>query len=544
MKEKKKILLVEDEALIAMAQAQTIEGFGYEVITAYSGERAVEAVRHDLEIDLICMDIDLGSGIDGTEAARKVLAFRDIPIIFLTSHGERETVERVRSITRYGYVIKNSGDFVLKSSIEMGFELFSAHQALQHAESRVRTTLQSIGDAVISTDIEGRIDGMNAAAESATGWKETEALGRPLKQVFTIVDAKTRRPAEDPVEKVLRVKKTVGLSNHTTLITRDGREIVIADSGAPIRNDYGEITGVVLVFHDQTAEYLRRRMIEIRLFLYEYSSDHSLEDTLIELLDRMESLTGSEISFFHFIDETRGSILLQSWSTRTTEYFCSVGKESRHLRMEDAGVWIDCVRQRKPVIHNDYSTLPHRSGLPPGHAPITRELLVPVLRGNTVVAIMGLGNKSREYDEDDVEAASFLADVAWSIAQRKKDRDQMAFQARVLDQIQERITVTDIEGNIIYVNQAESRMFGVSREKLVGKNVYSYGDNPAEGATQQEIVETTLAEGEWRGRIVNYRQDGTPLNLDARTYVVKNDLGETIALCGISTEIEGKREEE
>jgi len=127
---RRKILLVEDELITAMAESQVITRHGYEVIIAGSGEKAIDTIKTDPSFDLVLMDIDLGKGVDGTEAARQILALRNLPIVFLTSHSEREMVEKVRGITRYGYVIKNSGDFVLLSSIEMAFELFDSHEGL------------------------------------------------------------------------------------------------------------------------------------------------------------------------------------------------------------------------------------------------------------------------------------------------------------------------------------------------------------------------------------------------------------------------------
>ena len=118
------------------------------------------------------------------------------------------------------------------------------------SEQRLLTTLQSIGDGVIATDAEGRVTLINAVAESLTGWSADEARGVPLAEVFRIINEQTRETVENPVEKALRDGRVVGLANHTILLTRDGREIPIDDSAAPIRNDAGKITGVVLVFHD------------------------------------------------------------------------------------------------------------------------------------------------------------------------------------------------------------------------------------------------------------------------------------------------------
>ena len=130
-KENRSILLVEDETLIALAQAQVIRSFGYTVLIAGSGEKAVEIARGEKQPDLILMDIDLGKGISGPDAAAQILSCVNVPIVFLTSHAEREMVETVRGITRYGYIVKNSGDFVLQSSIEMAFELFASSQRLK-----------------------------------------------------------------------------------------------------------------------------------------------------------------------------------------------------------------------------------------------------------------------------------------------------------------------------------------------------------------------------------------------------------------------------
>ncbi|MDZ7795473.1 MAG: response regulator [Spirochaetia bacterium] len=105
----KKILLVEDQALIAMSETKLLKSYGYEVVTVYNGEDSITAVESDPEISLVLMDIDLGQGMDGTEAAQRILKTHDLPIVFLTSHSEKEYVDKVKSITGYGYVLKNSG---------------------------------------------------------------------------------------------------------------------------------------------------------------------------------------------------------------------------------------------------------------------------------------------------------------------------------------------------------------------------------------------------------------------------------------------------
>jgi PAS domain S-box-containing protein len=125
-----------------------------------------------------------------------------------------------------------------------------ARAVAERLRASLSTTLRSIGDAVIATDAKGRVTLMNAVAESLTGWTENQAVGRPMPEVFRIVNEKTREPVPSPVDKVLELGAIVGLANHTVLISRDGREFPIDDSGAPIRAGTGAIEGVVLVFRD------------------------------------------------------------------------------------------------------------------------------------------------------------------------------------------------------------------------------------------------------------------------------------------------------
>jgi PAS domain S-box-containing protein len=134
-----------------------------------------------------------------------------------------------------------------------------AENLLASEKERLSVTLRSIGDGVITTDINGLVVLMNKVAEKLTGWCQEDALGRPLSEVFRIISEKTREPAENPVEKVLETGQIIGLANHTALIARDGSERSIADSGAPVRDRNSTIIGVVLVFRDVTDQLRTER---------------------------------------------------------------------------------------------------------------------------------------------------------------------------------------------------------------------------------------------------------------------------------------------
>lgn len=142
----------------------------------------------------------------------------------------------------------------LASQIDQFVERRRVEMALAAERKRLAVTLQSIGDGVIATDTAGRVVLINAVAQTLTGWSQALAQGRPLAEVFRIVNENTRAPCENPVTKVLETGGIVGLANHTALIARDGSERAIADSGAPIRDDANKIIGVVLVFRDIDAQ--------------------------------------------------------------------------------------------------------------------------------------------------------------------------------------------------------------------------------------------------------------------------------------------------
>lgn len=137
----------------------------------------------------------------------------------------------------------------------------AAEQALQLMTERLHITLSSIGDAVIATDAKGLVTFLNPVAERLTGFASAEAIGQHLDSIFVIVNEQSRQPVESPVRKVLRLGQIVGLANHTVLLRRDGSEIPIDDSGAPIKDAGGHLVGVVLVFHDVSERHEYERQL-------------------------------------------------------------------------------------------------------------------------------------------------------------------------------------------------------------------------------------------------------------------------------------------
>jgi PAS domain S-box-containing protein len=157
-----------------------------------------------------------------------------------------------------------------------------------------------------------------------------------------------------------------------------------------------------------------------RFKISQFSLTHTLDELLQLTLDEVERLTNSQIGFYHFIEADQITISLRMLSTRTLQEMCTAEGKGLHYDLDKAGVWADCVRERRPVIHNDYTALPHKKGLPQGHADIVRELVVPVFRGDRITAILGVGNKPNDYDEYDVRLVSLVADLSWDITEHKR----------------------------------------------------------------------------------------------------------------------------
>ncbi len=166
-------------------------------------------------------------------------------------------------------------------------------------------------------------------------------------------------------------------------------------------------------------------ILRVRLALREFAPDHAVKELMVKALDEIEELTGSVIGFYHFVDEDAGALSLQAWSTRTAREYCDARPGETHYPIDCAGVWVDCVRERKPVIHNDYAALAHRKGLPAGHAPLVRELVAPTIRDGKIVAILGVGNKATDYTDEDVALVSFIVDLVWTIIAQKRADDRI-----------------------------------------------------------------------------------------------------------------------
>lgn len=244
------IMVVEDEAIVALDLAQQLTDMGYAVVG--TADNAAEALRLATagHPDLVLMDIVIKGPVDGIGAAEELQRRLQIPVVFLTAYSDSGTVERAAHAAPYGYLTKPYQPRELRAVIEVALYKSRLERELRASERWFAATLRCVGDAVIACDPDGRIRFMNPAAEAGTGWTQERAIGRAVEQVFPLHTPDGEIAIECPMRRALRDDRVVGIEFGSRLQTADRGLVPIDDCAAPIRDAAGQLLGGVLVFRD------------------------------------------------------------------------------------------------------------------------------------------------------------------------------------------------------------------------------------------------------------------------------------------------------
>ena len=297
-----------------------------------------------------------------------------------------------------------------------------AEDALRESEEKFSSILNSIDDVIWSNSLQGAgLLYISPSVDKIFGYTADEF------KTNNSLWAECFHP--DDIEKISRAFNQFDTTDTAVseyrIIRSDGTlrwieatiKIIHDEHGIPLRQDG--------ILRDITQQKRTEQMNLVRLRLIEYAATHSVDKILTQALDTIGMLVDSPIGFFHFVASDQQTLILQQWSTDTLKKFCKTESKGAHYPIDQAGVWVECVHAKKPVIHNDYASLPGRKGLPRGHADVLRELVVPIMRNNKIVAIFGIGNKPTDYIEQDVSTVSFLADVIWELVERKQAEEKI-----------------------------------------------------------------------------------------------------------------------
>ncbi|HTT66346.1 MAG TPA: response regulator [Bryobacteraceae bacterium] len=246
--QKPRIMLVEDEKVVAADIKECVTGLGYDVVgAAATGTEALRLAVNTVP-DLVLMDIKLKGRLDGIDVAGALYDQLKIPVVYLTAHADAAILERAKQTAPSGYVLKPFDDRTLRTAIEIAFDRHRRERQLIEGGQRLAAAIGSIDEGVIVTQENGQVALMNRVAETLTGWKQEEALGKPVGEIFTMLNARTGAPLPSPVGRVFREGVPIGLGDDVLLLGRQGAREPIQGSATPVRDGETRAVGVCLLF--------------------------------------------------------------------------------------------------------------------------------------------------------------------------------------------------------------------------------------------------------------------------------------------------------
>ena len=422
--------------------------------------------------------------------------------------------------------------------------------ALAESEARLDVTVTSIGDAVVTTDDHGRVTRLNPVAEHLTGWSAAEAAGKPLQDVFVILNEQTRQPVPSPVDRALREGVVVGLANHTVLISRDGREIPIDDSAAPIRSDDGAMAGAIMVFRDvgerRRAEREREALLDRervaridteRLAEAERAAHVSAERAAVALRESEERLRITIASI--------GDAVLATDENGDITQLNPVGEALTDWRQADAlGRSIGEVF----VIVNEETRQP----APNPVERVLRDGVVAGLANHTVL----ISKTGRETPIDDSAAPVRAEDgrlvgavmVFRDITERRQTERERAARAQVsrelaaiVESSDDAILSTDLDATITAWNHAAEQMYGYAATEAIGQSIrliVSADRWPEEDAVLQRIRRGEPVE---HVETVRRRKNGAEVAVSLTASPVRDDTGAVIGMSKIARDITARK---
>lgn len=433
----------------------------------------------------------------------------------------------------------------LSSLYAMAVERTETENMLRESEERFRAVVDGFPIPAFAIDRAHRVVAWNRALEEYSGIPAVDVLGttqhwrafypteRPSLADLT-VDGATDQISVWYKDQWRPSSIACGAYEATGYFPRmkGGRWLFF--TAAALHDADGRIAGAVETLQDITERRRAESINMARLRLLQFAATHSLDELLEATLNEAEGLTGSHIGFYHFLEADQRTLSLQSWSTGTKAGYCTAQGKGLHYDVSTAGVWVDCVRERRPVVHNDYASLPHRKGYPTGHAPVVRELVVPVFRGDKIVAILGVGNKPQDYLPGDVEAVSLLADLAWDIAERKRTEEALREREERFRDLYENAPnayfSVGVDGRILRCNHRAGELLGYTVEELVGRPVMALYADTAHGKELATRVLQRFQAGE-RVRdqeLQMHTADGTPVWISLTVDAVRDAQGRIV----------------
>ncbi|MEW6507121.1 MAG: PAS domain S-box protein [Bacteroidota bacterium] len=482
-KEEVKILVVDDENIVALYIKNTLEKYGYNVVgIAANSKEALQMVKES-KPNLILMDVMIKGAKDGIETASEINEFADIPIIFLTAYSDNNSLERAKLVEPYGYLIKPFDNRELFTTIEMSLYKHSMEASIREREENLAITLNSIGDGVISTDEKGLVVRMNPSAEKLTGWSLDEAKGKPLSKIFNLIDASTRKPVSNPVEKVFESGNVIELSNNSILVSIDGAERNISGSTAAIKDLESNICGVVLVFSDVTESYKAR--LEIK----------ESEEKFRQLVAKMEQ----GLAVHEVIYDKKGKVIDYKFLDVNESFTRQSG-----LKRED--IIGKTVKEVLPGFENYWIEKYGQVALT-GNSCEFENYCKELDRYYHVVAYRNCTDQ--------------FAVIVTDVTESRKAQNRISLMASLLELSPASIIVHDMEGKILFANKRSLEMHGYTEEEFSKLNLRDIETHKSSKFIEERI-NTIKIKGELSFEVDHVKKDGTvfPLLINTKTAMI------------------------
>ncbi|MGF7140180.1 PAS domain-containing sensor histidine kinase [Roseimarinus sediminis] len=469
----------------------------------------------------------LFSGLIGTEPTGKIVEtihstsekvltyFRPVkgtPWFLIAHIGQSKIYDTIYQKGKIYFVLVFLILLLLVLATALMYNLFRKRffRSMLESQEEFRTTLYSIGDAVITTDPSGRVKHMNPIAEQLTGWKEAEAAGNLVEEVFHIISEESRKPVESPVLKVLHEGVIVGLANHTLLISKDGNELPIADSGAPIFDKGGKIIGVVLVFRDQLEERRQQQVIE--------ESRRQLYTLMSNLPGMAYRCLNDEQWTMEFV--SKGCEKLTGYKAHEIMHNASLSYADLIVEEDRGKVW----RQTQQSLDKKEAfELEYRIKTCDGAIKWVWE------RGQGV------------FDQDEILLAieGFVSDITEKVKQDEQLRYNKNLLNTIVESIPDALYMKDVNGRKMVANSADVKNCGyLSKEEVIGK-------------TDFDLFPPELAHQFWKSDhkvihdgipVINHEEllsnrNGEEKWLQTSKVPFRNEKGEIVGLVGIGHDI-------
>ena len=417
-----------------------------------------------------------------------------------------------------------------------------ADERIRESEEVFRNVMTHSGTGISLLTPEGTYVKVNPALCAMLGYSEPELMQLKMQAISHPDD---RAADEENIRRLLSREILVG-EREKRYFHKDGHLLHVRVIGSVVWNRDGTCRYLISQVVDTTKGKRAEQAVHAALELNRRMDSLSVEGMMQFCLDEAERITESQVGFFHFVNEDQEHLELIAWSSRTKGYCFFPPADQRHYPISQAGVWVDCFHKRKAVIHNDYASLPNKKGLPAGHSPLTRETVVPVMDGERVVAIIGVGNKATNYTDDDADILTLLAKNTWVSIQRKRADGQIIkerdFSQAVLETAGSLIVVMDSAGRIVRFNKTAETMTGYTEQEVKGAHVWDHFIVQDEVDAVREVF-SALTSGRLARKHANHwrMRDGVLRLIDWSNTFLLNSKGEIEHVVSIGIDITEER---